>query len=89
MWFWIGLIVGAGLLALVSQLGKKNIQLVWYDWIISLVVLVLSAITIQHVIASSSGGETQAVSLGALVLGLPALVLGAVEWQLIARRKKG
>ncbi len=88
MWFWIGLIIGVGLLVLVTLATKKNIRIKWYDWIIGLGVIALAVITLQHYVGSMNGGESEAATLGALVFGLPAIILAAVEWQLIARRKK-
>jgi uncharacterized membrane protein len=88
MWFLIGLILGALLLGLVTWMRRKNISLTWYEWLIGIVGLVLLVFTIQNFFASFTELESSAAWMFLLVVGLPALILLAVAWQLAARRNK-
>jgi uncharacterized membrane protein len=88
MWFFIGLIIGIALLALINWIRTKNIQFIWYDWVIGTVALLLGVLAVQHYMTSSIGGEPKAGGLGLLIFGIIALILALVEWQLIVRRRK-
>lgn len=84
----IGIIVTAGLFSLILWLRKRNIKLTWYEWLIGGTGLLLLLIAIQHVFGALSEFFSYAAWMGFLMVGLPALVLLAVAWQLIARRAK-
>jgi hypothetical protein len=86
MWFLIGLILGALLLGLATWMRRKNISLTWYEWLIGIVGLVLLVFTIQNFVGSIAELESSAAWMFLLVVGLPALILLAVAWQLAARR---
>lgn len=88
IWFIMGLIVGAILLWLFVFLRNKNITLTWYEWLIGLVGLFLLLFTIQNFIGSFVEMETTAAWLFLLVVGIPALLLLALAWQLALRRRK-
>jgi len=88
MWLIIGLVLGAGLFALVSWLRNKNISVNWYEWLIGIVGLALLVYTIQNITGSFAEFEPTAAWLFLLVLGLPAVILMVVAWQLVARRQK-
>jgi uncharacterized membrane protein len=88
MWFLIGLILGALLLGLATWMRRKNISLTWYEWLIGIVGLVLLVFTIQNFFASFTELESSAAWMFLLVVGLPALILLTVTWQLAARRQR-
>ncbi|MBA7687060.1 hypothetical protein ES703_95520 [subsurface metagenome] len=88
MWLIIGLIVGAALLALVLWLRGRDIKVTWYEWLIGIVGLLLLLFTIQNFTGSFAELEPTAAYMFLLVTGLPALILLAVAWQLIARRQR-
>ncbi|CAI82357.1 hypothetical protein [Dehalococcoides mccartyi] len=88
MWFFIGLIIGVALLALVLWLKRKVIRLSWYDWVIGFIAFIFGVLAVQHYMASVSHGELKAGLLGLGIFGVIAIVLALLDWQLIARRKK-
>ena len=88
MWLIIGLIAGAAVLGLILWLQSKDITVKWYEWLIGALGLVLLLFTIQNFFGSLAELESTAANMFLLVAGLPALVLLAVAWQLIARRQR-
>lgn len=84
----IGVVVGAAVVWLVFWLRSRNIQVAWYEWLIGVVGVLLLIFTIQNFIASIAELENTAGTMFLLVLGLPAIILMAVAWQLIARRQR-
>lgn len=88
MWFIIGLVLGALLLGLAMYMRSKNISLTWYEWLIGVAGLLLLLFTLQNFFGSLMELETTAAWMFLLIIGIPALVLMAVAWQLAARRIK-
>ena len=86
MWLLIGLILGAALLWLVLWLHQRRIQVVWYEWFISSLGLLLLLFTIRNFSESMSEYETVAAWNSLLVFGLPAVVLMASSFFLVWRR---
>ena len=87
MWFIIALVLGVALAALVLWLRDRNIAVKWYEWLIGVVGLLLLLFTIQNFVTSFAEVEATAPWMFLLVLGLPALILLALAWQLVARRQ--
>ncbi|AGG07024.1 MULTISPECIES: hypothetical protein [Dehalococcoides] len=88
LWFFVGFIVAVVVLLLVSWLKNKNIKLVWYEWVIGIVGLLLILAAIQHYAGALREGFAKAALLGSLSFGIPAIVLFVVVWQLISRRRR-
>ena len=88
MWLIIGLVAGAALLALVIWLRSRDIKVTWYEWLIGVIGLLLLLFTIQNLVGSFAELEPTAAYMFLLVTGLPALILLAVAWQLVARRQR-
>ena len=88
MWFIIGIVFGTALLALVLWLRSKNIKVTWYEWLIGVIGLALLLYTIQNVVGLLTEIEPTATWMFALAIGLPALILLAVAWQLAWRRNR-
>ncbi len=88
MWLIIGLIVGAAVLALALWLHGRNIKVTWYEWLIGAIGLLLLLFTIQNLVGSFAELEPTAAYMFLLVTGLPALILLAISWQLVARRQR-
>ncbi len=88
MWLIIGLIIGAALLGLELWVRNKNLAVTWYDRLIGAIGLLLLMFTIQNFFGSQAELESTAASMFLLVTGLPAIILLAVAWQLIARRQR-
>ncbi|PPD59179.1 dehalogenase [Dehalogenimonas etheniformans] len=89
MWFFVALVVGAGLVGIAWWLSKRNISLKWYDWLIGIAGLLLLMFTIQNVLEAVEERVTKAPMMLLLVTGLPALILLAIAWQLAVRRARG
>jgi hypothetical protein len=88
MWFIFGLIVGAGILALVLWLRNRNIGMKWYEWIIGVVGLGLLLLMVQNIIGSVREMETLAAWQFLWIIGLPALILLSLAWWLPWRRNR-
>jgi hypothetical protein len=88
MWFIFGLIVGAGILALVLWLRNRNIGMKWYEWIIGVIGLGLLLLMVQNIIGSVREMETLAAWQFLWIIGLPALILLSLAWWLPWRRNR-
>lgn len=88
LWFIIALVLGVGLTSLVVWIRSRDITVKWYEWLITAIGLVLLLFTIQNFTTAFAELESQAPWMFLLILGLPALILLAVVWQLVARRKR-
>jgi hypothetical protein len=88
MWLIIGLVAGAAILGLVVWMRGKDIAIKWYEGLIGALGLVLLLFTIQNFAGSLAELESTAANMFLLVTGLPALILLAVAWQLVARRQR-
>ena len=91
MWLLIGLIFGAGLLALVLWLRSRKVAVTWYEWLIGIPGLLLLLFTIQNFSASLAEHEEIAAWRFLLVFGLPAIILLAIASLLpwLRHRKAG
>jgi len=88
MWFIIGLLVGLFSITLVWWLRKSQIALRWHESLIGGVGFLLLLYTIQNTIGFLTEIEPTAAAFTAAFLGLPALVLVGVAFQLVIRRRK-
>jgi uncharacterized membrane protein len=88
MWFAIAFVLGAGLVALILWLRSNSVAVKWYEWVIGIVGILLLIFTIQNFSGSFAEFNTTAAWLFLPITGLPALILLAVAWQLIARRQR-
>jgi hypothetical protein len=87
MFFWIGLVLGGALMALVYWLRDKNVTVRWYEWLLGFVAVLAGAMAVQHYTASSANESTSAL-LGGLLFGGLALVLALIVYLLIWRRQR-
>ena len=88
LWLILGLVVGAGVLAVALWSNNRGVSIKWYDWVIGVIGLLLLLFTIQNFFGSNAELEPTAANLFLLVTGLPAIILMAVAWQLITRRSR-
>ncbi len=88
MWLIIGLIAGAAVLGLVLWMRNMAVTVKWYEWLIGAIGILLLLFTIQNFAGSLAELESTAANMFLLVSGLPALILLAVAWQLVARRQR-
>ncbi len=88
MWLIIGVVAGAAVLGLVLWMRGRDVSVKWYEWLIGAIGFLLLLFTIQNFAGSLAELESTAANMFLLVTGLPALILLAVAWQLIARRQR-
>ena len=88
MWLIIGLVAGAAVLGLVLWMKGKDVAVKWYEWLVGALGLMLLLFTIQNFAGSLAELESTAANMFLLVSGLPAIILLAVSWQLVARRQR-
>jgi hypothetical protein len=78
MWLIFGLVVGAGLVALILWLRSREIAVTWYEWLIGILGLLLVLFTLQNFIASFAEHEEVAAWTFLWIFGVPAVVLLAI-----------
>ena len=78
IWFIVGLVIGAGLLALVLWLRSRRIGVTWYEWLVGAIGLLLLLFAIQNFTASFAEHEPTAAWRFLLVFGLPSVILLAI-----------
>jgi hypothetical protein len=88
MWLIIGIVAGGAVLGLKLWLRSTKVSVKWYEWLIGAAGLALALFTIQNLTGSMAELEITVAKMFLLVTGLPALILLAVAWQLIARRQR-
>ena len=88
MWFLIGLIIGAALIALILWLPSKKIVVKWYEWLIGILGLWLLLFMIQNILGSIREMETNAAWQFLWLIGLPAVILLALACWLPWRRHR-
>ncbi|AGG08545.1 MULTISPECIES: hypothetical protein [Dehalococcoides] len=88
MWLIISFVLGALLLGLVMWLRSSHVSLTWYEWVLGIVGLVLLLFTVLFFTDALGETESKAATMFLLVLGLPAVILLALSWQLTVRRIK-
>ena len=86
-WFLFGLVLGAGILALVLWIRARKIRTTWYEWIMGLAALLLILLILQNFVGSIVEEETRAAWMGVLFLGIPAVILGVLAVRLPWQRR--
>ncbi len=86
MWLLIGLILGAGLLALILWLRSRKMTLKWYEWLIGAVGIGIIFYMIRNISGSLADNEARAALTFLWLFGVPAIVLLAIAWLLPWRR---
>lgn len=82
------LIVGGGIVALALWLRNQSIAVKWHEWLIGVLGLVFLLFALQNFFGSLAELEPSVAWMYMLVMGIPSLILLAVAWQLIMRRKR-
>lgn len=88
MWLLIGLVIGAGLMALRLWLRKREITLKWYEWVIGVAGIGVLFYMIRNVSGSFADNEAKAAVTFLWLFGAPAIVLLAISWLLPWRRHR-
>ncbi|BAQ35370.1 dehalogenase [Dehalococcoides sp. THU3] len=88
MWLIISFVLGALALALIMWLRTSHVSLTWYEWLLGIIGLALLLFTILFFTDALGETEPKAGTMFLLVLGLPAVILLALTWQLTVRRIK-
>ncbi len=78
VWFLYGLVLGAWLMRVGVWVDEGKLIVGWYVWLIGLAAIALGTLAVQHFFASRKELELRAAWVGLLLLGLPALCLGAL-----------
>ncbi|ACZ62481.1 dehalogenase [Dehalococcoides mccartyi] len=84
----IGVVVTAGLFGVISWLRKNNVKVNWYEWLIGILGLGLLLLAVQHLLGAMTELFFYAAWMGFAIIGIPALILLVVAWQLVVRRAK-
>ena len=79
-WFIIGIIVGAGGLALIQRTRRPDVPTTWYGWILAILAAILGLLAIEAFTGSFAEREPTAAWMSLLTLGLPAVIFGALAW---------
>ena len=88
MWFIIGILIGIALLSLMQWMRNNKVSLTWYEWLLGIVGFLLLLFTIQNFFGLREEVLTQPAWFTLLLLGVPALVLLGVTWQLVTRKQR-
>ncbi len=75
MWFGIGFVLGAVLLALIFWLRLRRIAVTWYSWLLAGCGIILLLFTIWNVSTSLAEFETVAAWTSLWFFGIPAFIL--------------
>ncbi|ACZ62438.1 reductive dehalogenase anchoring protein [Dehalococcoides mccartyi VS] len=89
LWLAVGFMLGIGATVLFNNLRSSKLTLCWYEWVLGVSGLILLLAAIQHFAGAMVIEKyNSAAWWGLPFLGLPALVLLALTWQLVTRRIK-
>jgi uncharacterized membrane protein len=86
MWLTIGLVLGGIIIGALIWVLVKGIKLTWYEWLMSVIGVVLLVFAIHNFVGALMENEPQASWMFLLVLGLPAVILLVISGQLAWRR---
>lgn len=84
----IGVVVAVGLFGVISWLRNCKVKVNWYEWLIGVVGFALILLAVQHLFGAMTELFTFAAWMGFAIIGIPALVLMVIAWQLVVRRAK-
>ena len=88
MWFLMGILIGITVLGLTLWIRGKNVKLTWYEWLLGIVGSLLLLFTIQNFAGLLTEVQSQAAWLMVVMIGLPAIILLGVTFQLVRRRNQ-
>lgn len=88
MWLTMGLVLGGIVIGTLIWVLVKGIKLTWYEWLMSAIGVVLLVFAIHNFVGALMENEQQASWMFLLVLGLPAIILLVISWQLAWRKHR-
>jgi hypothetical protein len=74
---------GAGVVAMLWWTHARAIAVMWYVWLMGACALALFTLTVQHFFASFAESEPRVAWIGALLMGVPSLILAGLTFWLI------
>ncbi|AII59018.1 dehalogenase [Dehalococcoides mccartyi CG4] len=83
--FIIGIIIGGAAILVFQTLRNKHIALKWYEWLVGAIGLSLALMAIQHYFGAMAEGYPYAAWVGSLIIGIPAIILFILVFQLVRR----
>jgi len=90
-WFWyvlIGFVMGGGLVYLQVKLKEMDLKLIWYEWTLTIVGVLLFMFLGQTFVASFGEFEPRAAWMSLLFMGLPIVLIGAVVYRSVQKRTR-
>lgn len=86
-WFLFGIVLGAGILAVVLTVRARKISVRWYEWLMGLAALILALLILQNFVGSYAEHEPRAAWMGVLFMGIPCVILGILAMRLPRQRQ--
>ena len=80
-WFWYvvtGFVMGGGSVFIVTKLNAMDIKLLWYEWILGGLFMLIFMFMGQTFIASFKEFKPRAAWMTLIFMGFPAILIGAV-----------
>ncbi|ACZ62473.1 dehalogenase [Dehalococcoides mccartyi] len=84
----VGAVIAAALFGITSWLRNRNLKVSWYEWLIGGIGFALLLLAVQHFFGALEELFPFAALMGLAIIGIPALILMVIAWQLVARRAK-
>ena len=91
-WFWYvltGFIMGSVSVFIVTKLNAMDIQLLWYEWILGGLSMLIFMFMVQTFIASFNEFKARAAWMTIVFMGFPIILIGAVLAQSVLSRSMG
>ena len=91
-WFWYvvtGFVMGGGSVFIVTKLNAMDIKLLWYEWILGGLFMLIFMFMVQIFIASFKEFKPRAAWMTIVFMGFPILLIGAVLVQSVLSRSMG
>jgi hypothetical protein len=79
IWFFYGLLVGAGAMRLFIWVKDGSITIPWYGWITGIITFLLATLALQTVLATFQEREPRAAWMSLLFMGVPTLILATIS----------
>lgn len=84
----VGIVFAAFIYGVFSWMRSKDIKPNWYEWLIGTAGFALFILSVQHLFGAMEELFPYAAWMGFAIMGIPALILMLIAWQLVSRRAK-